>query len=451
MARKSNKNSALDGKVLQYSDLSREGRKAAEGAAFGSTSNMRTRAQEYVESGKGKPKEREALQASMPYLKDRKTTITSARNNRVGLVEKAASGDPSVSHAHENLPGAGWYFEHHRDLRNAASEHGYDTDTAITASAVMSPQNSPDNEKAAVTSLMAAHSGGKIHMEDHVVNFLQSQGHDVSHLRGRVVSGAELTPHALADLSTPEESGGIRDSVKTEGFSLKDVARGGPKGNVAKAVQVLRGEVSEQDAIDPHSSPKVHSYRDAIAHAVPDTDVHREYMLRASDLRSKIRGDEMVGQQMFDYYGKRNSEEGLLSPTRSTAEDTWMNSISHGQPNVVVPGTTTNVMKTAGTVLGYTTRKTHDGVSATPDPRMKASAVQHAVNNEATIRAAKHLGRKYGVDGAVPATLAQEVPWTVARRAGHKDPDFKRTAERQPAPDAPASRSQQFHQLGLFD
>lgn len=458
---------SIDGKVLQYSDLNREQQRAAEGAAFGSTSNMKTRAEEYISSGRGKPKDREAISAALPYLKDKKVSIASAARNRKSMIEQAAT-DPSVSHAHENLPGAGWYFEHHRDLANSAKDHGFETSRAVTASAVMSPQNSPENEKAAVSALMAAHSAGKVRITDHVADWMERSGHDMSAHRGQTVHARDLTPESLAALSSSE----IRDHVEADGFDVKDISRGGTKENIAKAVRVLRGEVSEKDAIDPHSSPKVHSYRDNIRDSVPDTNVHSEYMMRAADLGSKIRGENNVGQQMFDYFGLRESGEGVLSGNRSTAEDTWMNSISHGQRNMVVPGTTTNVMKAAGTTLGYTTKKTHDGVSAHPDPRIGAPAVQHAVNNEATIRAAKHLGDRYGVDGNVPAVLAQEVPWTNARRAGSKDPDFKKattrpkaaketsplkgrvtTAEWERQPDGTnrpvSTRSQQFSQLEM--
>jgi hypothetical protein len=438
------RDSRIDGKVLQFSDMTPQQRKTAEGAAFKQTSNMADRADAYLESGKGKGKEREAIQVARPYLKNKNVTVASAAANRTKMVESAARSE-TTRHAHESVPGAGWYFEHHAAIDNAAKAHGFDTSRAITASAVMSPQNSPENERAAASALMAAHSGGKVFMSPALHSHLTSQGIPVASAhRDRMVSAHELHPEALAELSNAE----IRDSVEHHGFDLKDVSRGGTKTNISKAVRVLRGEVSEHEAIDPHSSPKVFSYRDNIRDSRPNTDVHQEYLMRAADLGSKIRGENIHGQQMFDYHGLRNSTEGVLSPTRHTAEDTWMNSISHGQKNMVVPGTTTNVMKTSGTVLGYSTSKTFEGESAHPDARIKAPAVQHAVNNAATIRSAAQLGKKYGVDGAVPAILSQEVPWTEARRAGEKDPQFKRdvAGATKKAPRV----GQQFKQLGLF-
>lgn len=449
MARKSNHNEKLNDKVLQFDDITPAQRKAAQGAAFTSVGNMVDRAADFLASGKGKPKEREAVEASQPYLKNKNVTVATAATNRRRMAEAAAT-DSVTRHEHENLPGAGWYFEHHRDLRNAAQATGFDTDRAITASAVMSPQNSPDNEKAAVSALMQAHTDGKVVMTSELHSHLLNKGIDVAaHHRGRMVSAHELSAEALAELSSAD----VRESVDHSGFDLKDVSRGGSKTNIAKAVRVLRGHVSTSEAISPHTSPKVRSYRDAIRDAVPDTAEHGEYMLRAADLGSKIRGEEAHGQQMFDLYGKRDSTEGMLSPRRTTAEDTWMNSISHGQPNVVVPGTRTNVMKTAGTVLGYSGRKKHDGVSAVPDPRIGATAVTHAANNAATVKAAKDIGKQYGVDGAVPSTLMQEVPWAQARRAGAKDPEFNQaiaSANRAEKPDvASYARGKQFEQLEM--
>lgn len=437
--------SRIDNKVLQFEDLSRKQRKAADGAAFGSTSNLATRADAYLAGDKGKPKEREAIAAARPYLKDKKVTVASAARNRVSMVQSAATS-PHTRHEHEVLPGAGWYFEHHRDIQGVAAEHGFETSRAITASAVMSPQNSPSNEKAAVSALMAAHSGGKVFISPEVHEHLQRTEKPISpDHRDRMVPASELHPETLAELSSVS----IRDKVEHHGFDLKDVSRGGTKVNVAKAINVLRGNVSEDGAIDPHSSPKVRAYRDNIRDSVPDSAVHQEYMLRAADLGSKIRGENVVGQQMFDYHGQRDSQEGVLGGGRRTAEDTWMNSISHGQKNMIIPGTSTNVMKAAGTTLGYTTSKTHEGEPVHPDPRVQSRAVQHAANNAATVKSASDIGKKYGADGAVPSVLMQEVSWTEARRKGGKDPEFNKVTTAN-AKTAKPSRSQQFKQLGLF-
>ena len=151
---------------------------------------------------------------------------------------------------------------------------------------------------------------------------------------------------------------------------------------------------------------------------------------------------------MLDYHNLRGSNEGMLSSTRTTAEDTWMNSISHGQKNEIVPGTDTNIMKTAGSLLGYTGKKSHEGVSVDSDTRIGASAVQHAVNNAATIKAGTKLQKNLELDYSVPSTLVQETAWIPARRAGNKDKAFNQAN----APEKPAksSRKSEFTQGTLF-
>lgn len=414
-------------------------RKAAEDVFKANAGTMKDRAEEFVASEKGKPAQREAVAAALPYITNKKVSVRTAATKRVNLMKEAAV-HPEYD---EQFAGAGWYFDHHRAIDESASTHGFDTNAAITASAVMSPQNSPENEKAAVDAIMDAHTNGVVHMAPHVHNYLVSQGVPLDrHLVNQTVRIADLPTNALAALSSAD----FRDQVNTN-VRLKDIARGGTKGNIATAYDVLRGDKSEAEAINPHTSPKVHSYRDAIRDAVPDTDVHHEYMMRASHIADSLAGRVAPEQMMFDFYGKRDSTEGLLDPKRSTAEDTWMNSISHGQPNIVVEGTTTNVMKTAGSLLGYPTKKrTEDGRTAFDHAAIKPVAVQHALNNAATIEAAARVSKDMEFDA--PSTLAQEVPWTVARREGGKDPAHN--AAQRARGTGRRNLGKQFNQMELF-
>jgi len=448
MAKKSNANPKLDNKVAQLSDFSSEGQKAAEKLAFDVP--MRTKAEEFIAGNKGTDSQQQAVKNVLPYLTNKRSSLNTAAKNRVEHITAGAT-NPELRSEGENLSGAGWYFEHHGDISKAAQEHGVDTNTAITASAVMSPQNSPDNEKQAVTALMSAHRNGKITIPHHLVDTVNSTDSVVKagvtvnpeHI-GVPVPVSQLHPAIIAALSKKE----TREQLPDHNVNLEGIARGGSRLNISKAVDVLRGNIPEDQAVDPHSSPKVRSYRDAIRDAVPKTPEHSEYMMRAADIGDKLRGEVGKGQLMFDYHNLRNSDQGMLSSTRSTAEDTWMNSISHGQTNEVVPGTDTNIMKTAGSLLGYTGAKTHEGVSADPDPRVKASAVQHAANNAATIKAGKKIKKNLNLDYSVPSTLTQEAAWIPARRAGNKDKAFNKSV----AADKPVqpSRKSEFTQGTLF-
>lgn len=448
MAKKSNVNPKLDNKVAQLSDFTPEGQKVAEKLALDVP--MKTKAQEFIASGKGQPAQQEAVKSVLPHLTDKKSNLKIATANRVSHI-KAGATQPELRSEGEGLPGAGWYFQHHSDISRAAQEHGVGTTTAITASAVMSPQNSPDNEKKAVVALMDAHRNGKVTIPHHLVGEINSTENMVKagvtvnpeHI-GVPVHASQLHPAILSALS--KES--TRTQLPKHNLNLEDIARGGSRLNIAKAIDVIRGNTPEEQAIDPHSAPKVRSYRDAIRDAVPNTPEHSEYMMRAADIGDKLRGDVGKGQMMFDFHNLRGNNKGMLSSTRSTAEDTWMNSISHGQKNEIVPGTDTNVMKTAGSLLGYTGKKTHDGVSVDPDPRVKPKVVQHAVNNAATINAGTSIKKNLQLDYSVPSTLMQESAWIPARRAGNKDKAFNKSVA--PEKVAKTSRKGEFTQGTLF-
>ena len=172
--------------------------------------------------------------------------------------------------------GGGWYFDHHADIAASAAEHGFPTRQAITGSAVMSPLNSPDNEKAAIDATMR-HVNGE-------------RGEDVD--RGLRRSGPDRN------------------------------------GRRAMALGVSRQPVQP---IKPLTEPKVHSYEAAIQNAVPGSDVHREYSDCMHHITRTLTGHEMMGQTRLDLNGMADSTEGILNPRGNTAEDSWMHSITMGQ------------------------------------------------------------------------------------------------------------------------
>ncbi|CAB4179301.1 hypothetical protein UFOVP1033_77 [uncultured Caudovirales phage] len=427
MAKKSIPNLKIEGKVAQMSDFSKEGQKAAEKLAFDVP--LKTKAAEFIASGTGTPSQQEAVKNVAPHLTDKPSSLNQAASNRVAHITAGAT-NPSLQKEGENLPGSGWYFQHNADVTKVAHEYGVHPDVAITASAVMSPQNSPSNEKEAVSALLHAHRSGTITIPHEVASQLNSsKGLQKAQIQvnpehvGVPVHASQLHPAVLAALSEKK----VREQLPDHTVNLEGIAKGGSRENIAKAIDVIRGNTPESTAIDPHSSPKVYSYRDAIKHAVPGTPHHMEYMMRAADIGDKLRGDVGKGQGMLDYHNLRGSNEGMLSSTRTTAEDTWMNSISHGQKNEIVPGTDTNIMKTAGSLLGYTGKKKHEGVSVDSDTRIGTSAVQHAANNAATIKAGTKLQKNLKLDYSVPSTLVQESAWIPARRAGNKDKAFNKS------------------------
>jgi hypothetical protein len=397
------------GRAIQWGDLTKDARGRVSGQINDLGRNMQANVRRRLDvlHGPNPPakaeKEAKTLSDIQPHVRNRAVNVSGAADRRVEHYDRAIHDAQARG---ESAPaGAGWYFKHHGDIASVAHDTGFHPDHAIVASAVMSPQNSPENEKAAVSELMRAHTHGKVEMTQDLANRLSKKKVPVNPMHiGRTVGMHELHPDTMAALSDTK----IRDHAQTN-VDLKQISRGGTKANVSKAISVLRGHIHPDEALNPHSAPKVWSYARNIRQSVPGSPEHHEYMARIQAHADQATGKDLHGQGMLDLWGLRHSTEGQLSPSGHTAEDTWMNSITHGQPNVSVGEKgRTNVMKSAASnqSLGYT--------SNTP--------LHHAFNNRATGTAAQRLSR--GHDFAMPSTAVQEVSWTQARREANKDPEF---------------------------
>lgn len=362
-----------------------------------------------------------ALDKVEPRLKDARVTLTSAQNRRVTLTRKSAArasqeaglglGDGSKLRA----AGVGWYFDHRSDLNQISETHDISQDRIVTGSAVMSPNNSPANEKAAIGALAHLHSSNpKLQFGPHVQAALG--------LHTNTAQFSDLSPAQaarLGDTNLREHVSGVDPDV------LVNLSKGGTQGNIAKAIDVVRGGTDPSKAINPHSSPKVWSYWDSISKSQPNTPEHEEYMTRAQTALF-----ETPGQQRLDLFGLKDSKEGILSPTKSTAEDTWQGAISSGQPlagvrggrHAISPAKFVASDKASTDRISKTAIINGKRVSATRDSRIGATALTHAWNNEATIRSAATLSRQSGE--IIPAVLPQETGWTEARRQAGKDDDY---------------------------
>ena len=396
MAKPKRRSDVPQDRALQYSDLDREGQGAArnimrdQGAIKSRLGERKATAQAAADNPANNATTQHKstilarkLGEAETYAQDRPVTLPGATNRRVehfqnGVRRAAAEGIDS---------GAGWYFEHHREIAASAAAHGETSARAITAATSMSPQNSPENERAAVNALMAQRAGN---------------------------------PH-----------------------DPKDLGRAGTSTNMAKAVHHLD---TGEDPINPSSSPKVHSYREATLHARPGTPEHYEYLGRIDQATRVITGQHDPGQQRMDLHGLAHSTEGILSPTRNTAEDTWMNAITYGQDlDTTLPGTRTNVGKFLASDKGLALdvpKRDAAGTSVHPSGQVGSAAVLHAYNNEATVRAARRIGESTGVvdhrgRSVFPAVAVQEVAWTEARRRAGKDPAYNQSQVQQRGPKPP--------------
>ena len=369
-------------------------------------------------------------------VKSKPVSLQSAANSRQRLYEGAvadrAAANPTDQH--QVIPtGAGWYFEHHREIKSSAEQHGFSPDRAIAASGVMSPQNSPENERAAVHAIMDAYANRKVTVTPDVESHLSKNGIDVSQHAGKTVHLGDLPVGSVAHLS----SAGIRSKVPTDA-DLTNVARGGTKQNITKAERVLSGEIHPDEAMDPHSAPKVWSYIHNTRQAVPGSPTHVEYMGRVHQDALVRRGHIDKDQQALDLYGHEGKDlpkDHLLSPESHTVEDTWQNAATFDQPKTSFRAGGSNkpssTFKAAGSlpqtypVAGVKTRVNEDTgkrESAHPDARVTQTSLTHAYNNRATQKAAESMSRQSGT--TVPPVAVQEVGWVQMRKDAGKDPAF---------------------------
>lgn len=460
------KERAPEGRPLQFSDLSDTGKSVVQeqmnktGKAKTNAQTVRSKLESTLEKAEakgdageeaaGKARQRiAALDAVEPRLKDKNITLRTATNRRVSLaragVQRAEREAPEGLGGGSRLRavGAGWYYDHRADLDAIAAEHGLDEEAFVTASAVMSPQNSPDKEKAAAAAL--AH----LHSKNPLLTFSPTAQRHLG--VGATARFSDLTNEQAAGVGTADlrsHIGGVDESV------LLDLAKGGTKGNVTQAVGIIRGTIDHRTAIDPHSAPKVWSYRDSILKAKPGTAEHQEYLSRADNVLFQI-----PGQQRLDLWGLKDSTEGMLSPTKTTAEDTWQGSITSGQQmeSVKVPGSKHGQSpakvvasdKAFTDLVGKTVQRDGKRVSAHADPRISPTSLVHAYHNEATIRAAQIMGRASGE--IVPSVLAQEVPWTEVRRVAGKDEPYAARAAAKKTPKLRKLRpTDEGYQFSLF-
>lgn len=421
---------SINGRPLQWGDLSTPQRRVVSDNIRATGADMPSRAQEGVEtmrrSGKATPGKIATAQGVADAVKPREVSLQTAANRRQELYNRGIENrrEANPNDPHQVIPtGAGWYFEHHREIAGSAAKSGYDHDRAIAASGVMSPQNSPENERAAVSAIMDAHANHSVAVTPEVSKHLASRGIDVSQHVGQTVPFKNLPVGTVAHLSDPT----FRSKVDT-GANLMGVARGGTRQNIVKAERVLNGEVHPDEAVNPHSAPKVWSYVHNTRAAVPNSPTHVEFMGRVHHDAMIRTGQIDQHQQALDLYGFKDQElppNHLLSPTAHTVEDTWQNAITFDQPKTTVPGTKTSVFKAAGSlpstypVAGIKTRSvpTQNGPAkekAHTDARVGNASITHAFNNRATQKAAEQQG--------VPAPAVQEVGWVQVRKEAGKDP-----------------------------
>jgi hypothetical protein len=354
--------------------------------------------------------------ALSPTFVNAPITHEGAAERRYNLVQSGVERSTE-----QGLPtGHHWYFEHNRRLSNVSRLTGHSHESVVAASAVMSPQNNPEQELTAVTALAMAHADPSASVT--IPKSLAREHPIFNDFAGRSVHPSQLTPHQMAHLSTV----GVREQVQTSGnVNLDAMAKGGVKDNVTKAIQVLRGHVAPGEAIDPRTSPKVWSYHNNIASARWGSAEHHEFGRRMGTATSTWGRGEIAGQQEMSMFPElKESTHGILDPKGPTAEDTWQQAISTGQQleSVNIPGR-------SGRARRQSPAKFTVGEGGSANQKMLRSpagmtgvgqsATMHAWQNRATHMAAERLSAESGE--IIPAVGVQAGGWTEARRQASKN------------------------------
>ena len=411
---------------LRFADMTKKEQQSAIGLVNQASLGAPDAFQKKVEEGErpGAPhsaqlKGRRAKEAlpdvvSQPYVHE------DAIARHIGYMRDAAT---SVRLPGEGIGGEGFYFGNVRQVNDAVQDTDVPFVKALDAASKLSVRTTPEREKDSLTALVHAHQTGVVHFTPDLVGALHSledkQGNQVysvpDHLVGRSVPFAEV-PHQVASLLTHPE---IRDAAtrNTDSVNIEQLARVPMRRNIASAHQVLQG-ASE---VSPYKNPKQSSYSLAHEVSVPDSDEEMEYRLRASHLGDVLRGDIHPGQMMLDYYGLRDSDEGVLSSTASTPADIHQKRIAYNQPGKAFAAAP-DILKVGAKQA--TTRRGKELSVGMGEKNVTPIGIEHAVHQDVVHEAAKRLKESYGLEYTVPAILAQETAWAGERRGVGDDPAF---------------------------
>jgi hypothetical protein len=393
------------------------------------------------------------LEGVLPALKGKKLTVQDAAANRVDLVEKAAKdlapmvspegttarlwkqdrntkqiasdseGPPQLSGfrlPHESIAGVGFYHQAH-EVALAAME--YNPEAAHGATAVASSRARIEDEDASFNEAARIHhpdSTSSVYLHPAIVNHLESKGISIpASQHGTHVHVRDLPSHVLSALSDSSIRATVHANSKNIDFG--NLAKTNQPKTLTRLIDAVRGDIEANKIQNPLTAPKTWSFAKNKSDASPET--RDEYEARAYHLGKTIRGEISGGQQMFDFSGLRESNEGILSNEGHTTEDSWMHStnfrhmVDPRYPDKKVMGEVLPSVKTAK-VRGKTT-------PVYPHPDFGGGSTYHAFGNAATIQAAKDLQSKYGLSYTVPSALVQETAWAAARREDYKETNPK--------------------------
>lgn len=378
-------------------------------------------------------------------------TLPEFQQNRVNAFMDAASPGSPTRAPGEILPGLNFYVQHSDVVTDSMRDNPSDVsrDIAFEAAGQLSTRNRPAAEKATLGQLIRGHAQGQVTFTPELLSALHEYDKEAVdtrnankiaraeeaarknntpvkkvkldtpyqapfHLEGQTLPFAEVAGEHIAAMSSPfARNRGAQQHVT--GVDLTELGKTGMHNVRAEAQDIIR----EQKTTDPHTNPKHFGYVDSHkAAADADAAMRAEYNLRAMHIANVKAGLVEKEQGMFDFYGLRDSNEGLLSDKEDapTAEDSWMKGGSYQHSDVKKGGDAVVTKKSVGK------NKPIGG----GDPRFTPIAIEHAVHHDATVGAAQQIQNDLGLDFPVPVRMVQEVDWAHWRRQAGEDKDFNK-------------------------
>lgn len=363
-------------------------------------------------------------------------SVESMAKNRTESFMRSLTGPHRLES--EDYTGQEFYFKHRGEIdeiRAGADAPNIPLGDVLGATAKLSVRTKPEAEKASAKGLLEAHARGTVSVNEELLAALPKSGQDIpAQHRGKEMLFSELPSSVVKEMVNPQ----VREKVAPHlsNVNLGEISKSSMTKNVTEAHEVLQGN----KAPSPTKNPKLFSYQQAHEKAVPGSPEHGEYQMRAMNLGQVARGEQPASQMMFDFYGLRGSNEGVLSNQLVMAEDSWMNAVSYDQPAAIkkAAGDVTLSTKKSTTKRGRELSVGKGNKDITP------IGIQHAVNTAATQKAAQDVQETLGVDYTVPSMMIQEGVWAETRRSLGKDAPYnKQVREQTPkTPRAPKASKQ---------
>lgn len=348
-------------------------------------------------------------------------TMRGAAMARTRVVE-----DAIIRHNNEVGPealhqGSEFYFDHGHGIQETADKYSVDRTRAQHASALLSSQNGPANERAGVSEMIRArHEGTVTYDEDTEINGVHIPG-GVEH---KIADMPEGTLRDLAHRqSAHNASKGATPLGVTTNVDLATLRRANAvDGTIEKAEHVLGGNLPSDHTLfhgddGKITTGKIPSYvrNNSEGAAKYGSLEHMEYRARTLDAQRNLHEQASGARDYQDTidltHGMTHDPQSLLGSNPHTVEDTWQAAISSQQPYKGTKHAKSSPAKAAGDVV----------FSSGTGPNT------HAAQNKATRMAADEFNERHGT--RLTPQHVQELGWDEARIQAGKSPEYeKRTA-----------------------